>query len=93
VRFANVPASFISALAAFSYRKCLDDLVWRSWLVDTFRRHLNTDPWPTSDKAEGQPIGTRSSKKRERERGKLGLRIPLTKSQRLSDGSGSRSRS
>ena len=61
------------------------------WLVDTFRRHLNAGPWPPSDKAQGQPIGTGSSKKRVREQGKLELRVPRAKSQRLSDGSGSHS--
>jgi hypothetical protein len=61
------------------------------WLVDTFRRHLNAGPWPPSDKAKGQPIGTGSSKKRVREQGKLELRVPRAKSQRLSDGSGSHS--
>ena len=61
------------------------------WLVDTFRRHLNAGSWPPSDKAQGQPVGSGSSKKRVREQGKLELRIPQAKSQRLADGSGSHS--
>jgi hypothetical protein len=77
-------------LPASSYRKRLDDLAAPSWLVDTFRRHLNADLWPHSDKAQGQPIGTGSSRKRAREQGKLELRIPPTKSQKRSSGSGFR---
>jgi hypothetical protein len=61
------------------------------WLVDTFRRHLDAGSWPPSDRAQGQPIGSGSSKKRVREQGKLELRIPGMKSQRLFDGSGSHS--
>ena len=78
-------------LPAFSYRKRLDDLAAPSWLVDTFRHNLNPDLWPSSDKFRRQPIGTGSSKKRAREQGKLEVRMPGTKSQRRSDGSGSRS--
>jgi hypothetical protein len=87
----NVPPSFLHENTAFKYQKHLNDLVAPSWLVDTFKRHLNADFWPPSDKARGQPIGTGSSKKRAREQGKLEVRIPGTKSQRRSDGSGSRS--
>jgi len=89
-RVSNVPESVISNLPALSYRKRLDDLATPSWLVDTFRRHLNADPWPLSDKAQGQPIGIRSGKKRAREQAKLEPRIPHAKSQRFSNGSGSR---
>jgi hypothetical protein len=46
-----------------------------------------------ADKAQGQPIGTGSSRKRTREQGKLELRIPPTKSQKRSNGSGLRSES
>jgi hypothetical protein len=77
-------------LPAFGYQKRLDDLAAPSWLVDTFRRYLDTDPWPASDKARGQPIGTGSNRKWAREQGKLEQRIPCMKSQRLSDGNGSR---
>jgi hypothetical protein len=87
----NVPPSFLHENTAFKYQKHLNDLVAPSWLVDTFRRHLNADFWPPSDEARGQPIGTGSNKKRAREQGKLEVRIPGTKSQRRSDGSGSRS--
>jgi len=87
----NVPLSFLEENTAFKYQKRLNDLISPSWLVDTFRRFLDTDPWPLSDKARGQPISTGSSKKRARDQGKLELRIPGMKSQRLSDGSGSRS--
>jgi hypothetical protein len=73
-----------------NYTRRVASLKSPDWLVDTFRRHLNAGPWPPSDKAQEQPIGTRSSKKRIREQGKLELRISRAKSQRLSDGSGSR---
>jgi len=69
----------------------LNDLVAPSWLVDTFRCHLNADFWLPSDEARGQPIGTGSSMKRGREHGKLEVQIPGTESQRRSGGSGSRS--
>jgi hypothetical protein len=58
--------------------------------VDTFHRHLDADPWPLSDKAQGQPIGTGSDKKRVREQAKLESRIPHAKSHSFSDGSGLR---
>ena len=74
-------------LMAFNYQKCLDNLVAQNWLVDTFRCYLDTDPWPPSDEAQGQLIGTGSNKKQAREQGKLEQRIPRMKSQRLSDGS------
>ncbi|KAF8228283.1 hypothetical protein L208DRAFT_1404099, partial [Tricholoma matsutake] len=90
-RVANIPDSVMTNLPALSYQKRLDDLAAPSWLVDTFRRHLDADPWPLSDEARGQPINTGSSKKRARDEGKLELQIPGMKSQRLSDGSGSRS--
>jgi len=90
---ANLPPSIMAGLTAFKYQQRLDNLAAQSWLVDTFRRHLDADPWPPSDKFQGQPIGSGSSKKRAREQGKLEVRIPGTKSQRRSDGSGSRSRS
>jgi hypothetical protein len=45
------------------------------------------DCWPPSDEAQGQPIGTGSSKKRVREQGKLEVRIPGTMSQNRSDSS------
>jgi hypothetical protein len=73
-----------------NYEKWMAFLKSPDWLVDTFGRHLKADPWPLSDKAQRQPIGTGSSKKRVREDGKLEVRIPGTKSQRRSDGSGSR---
>jgi hypothetical protein len=88
---ANLPPSIMAGLTAFKYQKHLNDLATPSWLVDTFRRHLNTGYWPPSDQAQGQPIAIGSSRKRAREQAKLELRIPRTKSQRLSDGSGSRS--
>jgi hypothetical protein len=84
---ANIDPSIMSGLTAFNYQKRLDDLVAPSWLVDTFRRYLDEDPWPPSDEARGQLIGTGSNKKRAREQGKLEQRIPRMKSQRLSDGS------
>jgi hypothetical protein len=90
-QIANVPESVMTNLPAFSYRKRLDDLAAPNWLVDTFRRNLNADFWPSSDKFREQPIGTGSSKKRAREQDKLVVRIPGTKSQRRSNGSGSRS--
>jgi hypothetical protein len=84
---AHVPESVMTNLPAFGYRKRLDDLAAPSWLVDTFRRHLDADTWPPSDGAQGQLVGTGSNKKRTREQGKLEQRIPRMKSQRLSDGS------
>jgi hypothetical protein len=87
----NVDPSIIRLLPAFNYQKRLDDLAAPNWLVETFRRNLNADFWPSSDKFREQPIGTGSSKKRAREQGKLEVRIPGRKSQRRSDGSGSRS--
>ena len=86
----NVDPSIMRLLPAFDYQKRLGDLTAPSWLVDTFRRHLDAEPWPQSDKAQRQAIGTGSSKKREREQAKLESRIPHAKSQRFSDGSGSR---
>jgi hypothetical protein len=91
MRSNNAPLSYLNSNVAFKYQKHLDDLATPSWLVDTFRRHLNTGYWPPSDQAEGQPIAIGSNRKRAREEAKLELRIPRTKSQRLSDGSGSRS--
>ena len=89
---ANIDPSIMSGLTAFNHQKRADDdLVAPSWLVDTFRRHLNADFWPPSDEARGQPIGTGSSKKRAREQGTLEVRIVGTKAQRRSDGRGSRS--
>ena len=88
---ASIDPSIMSGLMAFNYQKRLDDLAAPSWLVDTFRRNLNADFWPSSDKFREQPIGTGSSKKRAREQDKLVVRIPGTKSQRRSNGSGSRS--
>jgi hypothetical protein len=90
-REGNVDPSIMRLLPAFDYQKRLDDIAAPSWLVDTFRRHLDADgPWPPSDQARGQPIGTGSSKKRAREQAKLESRIPHAKSQRFSGGSGSR---
>ena len=83
---AHVPESVVTNLPAFNYRKRLDDLAAPSWLVGTFRRYLDADPWPPSDKARGQRIGIGCSKKRVREQEKLEVRIPGTKSQRRSDG-------
>jgi hypothetical protein len=73
-----------------NYEKRMASLKSPSWLVDTFRHHLDSEPWPLSDKAQGQLIVTGSSKKRAREQAKLESRIPHMKSQRFSDGSGSR---
>jgi hypothetical protein len=91
MRSSNLPSSFLEENTAFKYQKRLDDLVARNWLVDVFRRYLDTNPWPSSDQSHGQLIGTGSNKKRAREQGKLELRIPRSKSQRFSDGSGSHS--
>jgi hypothetical protein len=87
---ANLPPSIMAGLTAFKYHQCLDNLAAPSWFVDTFRRHLDADPWPPSDEAQGQHIGYGSDKKRAREQAKLESRIPHAKSQRFSDGSGSR---
>ena len=87
---ANLPSAILAGLTAFKYQQHLDNLAAPSWLVDTFRRHLDADPWPPSDKARGQLIGTGSDKKRARVQAKLESRIPLAKSQRLLDGRGSR---
>jgi hypothetical protein len=84
---AHIPESVMTNLPAFSYQKCLDDLAAPSWLVDTFRRYLDADTWPSSDKDQGQLIGTRSNKNWAREQGKLEQQIPCMKSQRLSNGS------
>ena len=70
-----------------NYTKRVASLKSPDWLVDTFRRHLNAGSWPPSDKAQGQPIGSGSGRKRVRDQGKLELRIPRAKSQRVSDGS------
>jgi hypothetical protein len=91
MRSSNVPSSFLEENTAFKYQKRLDNLVARNWLVDVFRRYLDTNPWPSSDQSHGQLIGTGSNKKRAREQGKLEQRIPRSKSQRFSDGSGSHS--
>ena len=81
MRVSNVPESVISNLPALSYRKSLDDLAAPSWFIDTFRPHLDADPWPLSDQAQGQPICIGSSKKRAREQAMLELRISHAKSQ------------
>jgi hypothetical protein len=47
----NVDPSIMRLSPAFDYQKRLDNLAAPSWLVDTFRRYLDTDPWPPSDKA------------------------------------------
>ena len=61
----NVPESVVTNLPAFRYRKRLDNLASPNWLVDTFRHHLSdADSWPLSDKAQAQPIGIGSGKKR-----------------------------
>ena len=83
---ANIDPSIMSGLMAINYQKCLDDLVARNWLVNVFWHYLNTDPWPPSDKAQGQLIGTGSNKKWAREQGKLEQWIPCMKSQRFPDG-------
>src|SRR6202042_1240034 len=75
----NAPPSYLYSNATFTYQKHLYDLTAPSWLVNTFRRHLNMDCWPPSDDAQGQPIATRSSRKRAREQGKLEVRILGTK--------------
>jgi len=89
-RGGNIDPSIMRLLPAFDYQKRLDDIAALSWLVDNFCRYLDGDPWLPSDKARGQPIGTRSNNKRMRGQDKLGQRIPRIKSQRLTDGSGSR---
>src|SRR6266436_5304999 len=76
-----------------NYEKRMAFLKSPDWLVHTFRRYLDADPWPLSDKAQRQSIGTGSSKKRAREQDKLEVRIHGAKSQRRSDSSGSRSQS
>jgi hypothetical protein len=75
--------------AAFRYQKGLDEQHQAGLWIPSV--HLNADPWPPSDKARGQPICTGSGKKWAREQGKLELGIPPTKSQKRSDGNGSRS--
>ena len=91
MRSNNAPPSYIHTNPTFKYQKRLNDLVAPSWLVNTFKRHLNVGCWPPSDKVRGQPLGAGSSRKRVREQGKLELRIPRSKSQRFSDDSGSHS--
>jgi hypothetical protein len=76
--------------SVLNYEKRMAFLKSPDWLVHTFGRYLDADPWPLSDKAQRQSIGTGSSKKRAREHDKLEVRIPGTKSQRRSNGSGSR---
>jgi hypothetical protein len=44
----------------------METLKRRDWLVETFRRHLNPDSWPTSDIAVKQP--TDDGRKRRRTR-------------------------
>jgi hypothetical protein len=53
--------------SVLNHTKRVASLKSPDWLVDTFRRHLNAGSWPPSDKAQGQPIGSGSSKKRVRE--------------------------
>jgi hypothetical protein len=74
-----------------NYEKRMAFLKSPDWLVHTFRRYLDADLWPLSDKVQRQSIGTGSSKKRAREQDKLEVRIPGTRSQRCSNGSGSHS--
>ena len=47
----TAPPSYLYRNAPFKYQKHLNDLVAPSWLVNTFRRHLNADFWPPSDEA------------------------------------------
>lgn len=73
--------------SVLNHTKWVASLKSPDWLVDTFRCHLNASSWPPSDKAQGQPIGSGSCRKQVRDQGKLELRIPQAKSQRVSDGS------
>lgn len=41
MQFNNAPPSYLHSNSTFKYQKRLDDLATPSWLVDTFRRHLN----------------------------------------------------
>jgi hypothetical protein len=80
VWLAKVPESVMSNLPDFSYQRCLNNLAASSWLVDTFHRNLDVDTWQSSDKAQGKPLGTGSSKKWVKGQGRLELRILPTKS-------------
>jgi len=84
----NVDPSIMRLLPAFNYQQCLNDLAAPNWLVNMFRRNLNANFWPSSDKCREQPIGTGSSKKQAREQDKLVVWIPGTESQRHSNSSG-----
>lgn len=63
---ANVDPSILRLLPAFDYQERMAALQSPDWLVDTFRRHLDRDSWPLSDKARGQPKSIGTSKKRAR---------------------------
>ena len=39
----------------------MDDLNRRGWLVETFKRHLEADPWPDKDKAVDQRSNRKSN--------------------------------
>jgi len=87
MRLSGAPPSSFKYNVVFRYQQRMENLADPDWLVNTFRRHLNTGDWP-NDKAEGQPLGTGSKTKRGREQVQLESRIP--KSRRLSVGSSSR---
>jgi hypothetical protein len=55
MQLSGIPSSFLEENTAFKYQKHLNDLILPSWLVDTFRHFLDTDPWPPS-KHEDSPL-------------------------------------
>ena len=48
------------------YRERTRSLKKRGWLVETFKRHLDAGPWPTSDRAEKQLTDDEHRAKRRR---------------------------
>ena len=51
----DVDRPFIPGTIPFIYDQRMASLKSPDWLVDTFRRYLDADPWPRSDKAQAQP--------------------------------------
>ena len=51
----DVDRPFIPGTIPFIYEKRMASLKSPDWLVDTFHRYLDADPWPRSDKAQAQP--------------------------------------
>ena len=71
-------------LAPYIYISRLEALRKRNWLVEVFNKHLESDDWPTCDKAVANDItsGTYSAYKRNQDQAKLEDRVSNSNSKR-----------